>query len=85
MPAPDGRGSLGRYLVDKGSVTVDGVSLTVVEVGDDRFTVSLIPETLAPRHSAAGSPATGSTSRSTSSPSTSRSSWSTATSLGKDD
>jgi riboflavin synthase len=38
---------LGRYLVDKGSVTVDGVSLTVVEAGSDRFTVSLIPETLA--------------------------------------
>jgi riboflavin synthase len=38
---------LARYLVDKGSVTVDGVSLTVVEAGDDSFTVSLIPETLA--------------------------------------
>jgi riboflavin synthase len=38
---------LGRYLVDKGSVTVDGVSLTVVEAGQDGFTVSLIPETLA--------------------------------------
>ena len=47
LPAPDERGSLGRYLVDKGSITVDGVSLTVVEAGDDRFTVSLIPETLA--------------------------------------
>lgn len=42
VPAP-----LARYLVPKGSVTVDGVSLTVVDVGDDRFTVSLIPETLA--------------------------------------
>jgi riboflavin synthase len=40
-------GELGRYLVDKGSVTVDGVSLTVVEAASDRFTVSLIPETLA--------------------------------------
>ena len=39
--------TLSRYLVDKGSITVDGVSLTVVEAGDDRFTVSLIPETLA--------------------------------------
>jgi riboflavin synthase len=39
--------ALGRYLVDKGSITVDGVSLTVVEAGADRFTVSLIPETLA--------------------------------------
>ena len=38
---------LSRYLVDKGSIPVDGVSLTVVEAGDDRFTVSLIPETLA--------------------------------------
>ncbi len=38
---------LARYLVDKGSITVDGVSLTVVDAGDDRFTVSLIPETLA--------------------------------------
>ncbi len=47
LPPPDERGSLGRYLVDKGSVTVDGVSLTVVEAGPDGFTVSLIPETLA--------------------------------------
>ncbi|WP_134768329.1 riboflavin synthase [Nocardioides sp. 1609] len=38
---------LGRYLVDKGSIAVDGISLTVVEAGTDRFTVSLIPETLA--------------------------------------
>jgi riboflavin synthase len=38
---------LARYLVDKGSVTVDGVSLTVVEAGETSFTVSLIPETLA--------------------------------------
>ncbi|MGB9376152.1 MAG: riboflavin synthase [Mycobacteriales bacterium] len=41
---PDG---LGRYLVTKGSVTVDGISLTVVDVTDDEFTVSLIPTTLA--------------------------------------
>jgi riboflavin synthase len=39
--------SLARYLVDKGSITVDGISLTVVEVKDGSFTVSLIPETLA--------------------------------------
>ncbi len=38
---------LGRYVVEKGSITVDGVSLTVVEVRDESFTVSLIPETLA--------------------------------------
>ena len=37
---------LARYVVEKGSITVDGVSLTVVEAGDDYFTVSLIPETL---------------------------------------
>lgn len=42
MPA-----ELSRYLVDKGSITVDGVSLTVVEAGAESFTVSLIPETLA--------------------------------------
>ncbi len=38
---------LDRYLVPKGSITVDGVSLTVVDVTPDSFTVSLIPETLA--------------------------------------
>ncbi|MFC8175373.1 MULTISPECIES: riboflavin synthase [unclassified Streptomyces] len=37
---------LARYVVEKGSITVDGVSLTVVEVGDEWFTVSLIPTTL---------------------------------------
>ena len=35
-----------RYVVEKGSVTVDGVSLTVTEVDDTGFSVSLIPETL---------------------------------------
>jgi riboflavin synthase len=38
---------LNRYLVDKGSITVDGISLTVAEVDAESFTVSLIPETLA--------------------------------------
>ncbi|HEY7483203.1 MAG TPA: riboflavin synthase [Streptosporangiaceae bacterium] len=37
---------LARYVVEKGSITVDGVSLTVVEAGRDRFTVALIPTTL---------------------------------------
>lgn len=37
---------LAPYLVEKGSITVDGVSLTVVDVGDDTFSVSLIPTTL---------------------------------------
>ena len=35
-----------RYVVEKGSVAVDGVSLTVAAVADDAFSVSLIPETL---------------------------------------
>jgi riboflavin synthase len=35
-----------RYVVHKGSITVDGVSLTVAELDDRSFTVSLIPETL---------------------------------------
>jgi len=38
---------LGRYVVAKGSITVDGVSLTVAAVDGDTFTVSLIPTTLA--------------------------------------
>jgi riboflavin synthase len=37
---------LARYLVEKGSVAVDGVSLTVSALGDGAFSVSLIPETL---------------------------------------
>jgi riboflavin synthase len=39
-------GDLGKYVVEKGSITVDGVSLTVVEAHDDWFSVSLIPTTL---------------------------------------
>ncbi|WP_327026727.1 riboflavin synthase [Micromonospora sp. NBC_01739] len=38
---------LSRYVVEKGSITIDGVSLTVAEVGTDWFTVGLIPTTLA--------------------------------------
>ena len=37
---------LSRYVVQKGSITVDGVSLTVSGLGDDWFEVSLIPTTL---------------------------------------
>jgi riboflavin synthase len=37
---------LARYVVHKGSITVDGVSLTVASVDDRSFTVSLIPTTL---------------------------------------
>jgi riboflavin synthase len=43
--APDDPGLL-RYVVEKGSITVDGVSLTVASLTDDGFEVSLIPETL---------------------------------------
>jgi len=38
---------LSRYVVEKGSITVDGVSLTVSAIADDWFEVSLIPTTLA--------------------------------------
>jgi riboflavin synthase len=38
---------LNRYVVEKGSITVDGVSLTVVDVDDASFSVGLIPTTLA--------------------------------------
>jgi riboflavin synthase len=38
---------LSRYIVHKGSITVDGVSLTVTDVDDESFAVSLIPTTLA--------------------------------------
>jgi riboflavin synthase len=41
---PDG---LAPYLVEKGSVAVDGVSLTVAGVGEGHFSVALIPHTLA--------------------------------------
>ena len=40
---PDG---LDRYVVEKGSITVDGISLTVVDVDTASFSVSLIPATL---------------------------------------
>ena len=42
MPAP-----IARYVVEKGSITVDGVSLTVAALDEHSFTVSLIPTTLA--------------------------------------
>jgi riboflavin synthase len=41
------REGLGRYVVEKGSITVDGVSLTVVDVDDTSFTVAVIPHTAA--------------------------------------
>ncbi len=36
-----------RYCVEKGSITVDGVSLTVASLADDAFSIALIPHTLA--------------------------------------
>ncbi len=36
----------GKYLVEKGSITIDGVSLTLVEVQEDSFSVAVIPHTL---------------------------------------
>jgi riboflavin synthase len=45
-----------RYVVEKGSVTVDGVSLTVTGVDDAGFSVSLIPETLERTTLGAGRP-----------------------------
>jgi riboflavin synthase len=36
-----------RYCVEKGSICVDGISLTVVSVGEDSFTVSILPQTRA--------------------------------------
>jgi riboflavin synthase len=35
-----------RYVVEKGSIAVDGISLTVASLGENSFTVSLVPETL---------------------------------------
>lgn len=43
VAAPD---AVLRYCVEKGSVTVDGVSLTVAELVDDAFSVALVPHTL---------------------------------------
>jgi len=37
---------LSRYVVEKGSITIDGVSLTVSDITEDTFSVSLIPTTL---------------------------------------
>jgi riboflavin synthase len=49
-PAPDLRvrtdPALLRYVVEKGSITIDGISLTVVAPLDDGFTVAVIPHTM---------------------------------------
>ncbi len=54
-PRPDGStrmrfripDSLSRYIVEKGSITVDGISLTVAGLDDDGFEIAVIPHTLA--------------------------------------
>ena len=45
-----------RYVVEKGSIAVDGISLTVASVTDDSFSVALIPETLERTNLGAASP-----------------------------
>ena len=40
-------GELSRYVVERGSIAVDGVSLTIAAVDDEEITVALIPHTLA--------------------------------------
>jgi riboflavin synthase len=50
---------LSRYVVEKGSITVDGVSLTVASTDGETFTVALIPTTLA--HTTLGARAVGDT------------------------
>jgi riboflavin synthase len=47
-----------RYVVEKGSIAVDGVSLTVAAVDGDAFSVSLIPETLERTNLGAAEPGT---------------------------
>jgi riboflavin synthase len=54
-PRPDGSTRMAfaapaavlRYVVEKGSIAVDGISLTVAAVGDDGFEIAVIPHTLA--------------------------------------
>lgn len=41
------RSDLGKYLIPKGSITIDGISLTVTKASDGHFGVSIIPHTLA--------------------------------------
>jgi len=58
-PQEGGGPGLTRYIVEKGSIAVDGVSLTVTEVDDDSFAVGLIPTTL--RETTLGERTVGST------------------------
>ena len=54
--AAGGRDDILRYVVEKGSIAVDGISLTVASVTADTFTVALIPETLERTNLGAASP-----------------------------
>ncbi|MNI81392.1 Riboflavin synthase [compost metagenome] len=36
-----------KYIIPKGSITIDGISLTVIQVSQGRFSISIIPHTLA--------------------------------------
>jgi len=54
----DAPAGLLRYVVEKGSIAVDGVSLTVASVSPDTFAVSLIPETLERTNLGAAAPGT---------------------------
>ena len=40
------KAELMRYIVEKGSITIDGISLTVAEVGESEFSISAIPHTV---------------------------------------
>ncbi len=51
--------ALMRFIVEKGSIAIDGVSLTVASVKDDRFEVALIPHTLAVTTLGHAEPGTG--------------------------
>jgi riboflavin synthase len=54
----DAPGDVLRYVVEKGSIAVDGVSLTVADTDGGSFTVSLIPETLERTNLGAARPGT---------------------------
>jgi riboflavin synthase len=59
------RHALARYIARKGSITVDGVSLTTNTVDGATFTINLIPHTLAATTLGRLQPAAGSISKST--------------------
>ena len=64
-----------RYIAPKGFIAIDGTSLTVVDVGDDWFNVTLIAYSQTKSFSPAKSPATASISKSILSPNISNGWW----------